>query len=320
MQLQALCMRCSKVNFTLQGLSESEARGRLWLFDSRGLIAEGRDGLSADKAAFAQPAAALKIARIQAGASIADSIKLIKPTCLIGATGKGGVFTQQMLEEMYRGMPRSTILQQAERGSNSSEDACITASSSLEGTFMSLPPASGSDASLKATPIVLPLSNPTKLSECTLQEALDATDGNVVFASGSPFPTALVNSVAVEASQANNAMIFPGVGAGALLSGATEIPESCFLAAGKALADELSEQELVQGLAIPPVARIRDAALAVASAVCVECQQMMTSSNNSSNSRVWRLAAAVKEAEKGAEAWDAESRRMLRAAIRDWRY
>ena len=44
-------------------------------------------------------------------------------------------------------------------------------------------------ASQTPHPIVFPLSNPSQLSECTFSEALRASGGNVLFASGSPFPT-----------------------------------------------------------------------------------------------------------------------------------
>lgn len=108
-------------------------------------------------------------------------------------------------------------------------------------------------------------------------------------------------------------------GAGAILSGASEITSSCFLEAGRALADELSEDELVAGLAIPPVARIRDASLAVAAAVCIECLQTMTASPTG-NSKVWRQMVAVMESEKTGDAVDADARAMLRKAIVDWRY
>ena len=230
----------------MQGLTEEEARSKMWIFDSKGLIAEGREGLSPDKQVYAQSSLMLKGVRLNPGASLSSAVREIKPTCLVGATGKAGVFTPGIITDVYKGMPSSKVLASA-----NSSDSPIDLDVGIggvrkrqrgEGLFASMPPGSGGAASLRATPIVLALSNPTSCSECTLQDALDSTDGNCVFASGSPFPPASgVDGASVEASQANNAMIFPGLGAGAFLSGATEIPASCFLEAGRALADELSE-------------------------------------------------------------------------------
>lgn len=312
----------------MQGLTEEEARSKLWLFDSKGLIAEGRGDLSPDKEAYAQSAAALKDVNLKAGAPLSQAVRAIKPTSLVGATGQAGVFSPEILRDTYKGMPSSKVLASFsstfESDGSNSEDLSAGASARKrrrEGQFASMPPGSGSSASLQATPIVLALSNPTNCSECTLQDALDAMDGNCIFASGSPFPAASgVDGVPVEASQANNAMIFPGLGAGAILSGASDIPASCFLEAGRALAEELSEDELVAGLAIPPVSRIRDAALAVTAAVCIECAQTMVASSNTSNSKVWRQAVAVLESEKNGDVVDLEARTLLRKAIVDWRY
>jgi malate dehydrogenase (oxaloacetate-decarboxylating)(NADP+) len=332
-----MAMRCRYSKFlhtvqlnganVLQGLTEEAARSKMWLFDSKGLIAEGREGLSTDKQVYAQPAAALKGVGLVPGASLGHAVRAIKPTCLVGATGKAGVFTPEILKDVYQHMPASKVLASASSVSGSDLGMDIELGTTRgrrrqrgEGQFASMPPGSGSLASLRATPIVLALSNPTNCSECTLQDTLDSMDGNCIFASGSPFPPAKgVDGVRVEAAQANNAMIFPGLGAGAILSGASEIPPSCFLEAGRALADELTEDELVAGLAIPSVSRIRDAALAVAAAVCIECQQTMTASNTGNN-KVWRQAAAVLESEKGGDVIDVEARALLRKAIIDWRY
>lgn len=65
-------------------------------------------------------------------------------------------------------------------------------------------------ASQTPRPIIFPLSNPLQLSECTFAEALRASNGSVLFASGSPFPVENFGGREWEPGQGNNMYIFPG--------------------------------------------------------------------------------------------------------------
>lgn len=90
-------------------------------------------------------------------------------------------------------------------------------------------------AQCNSRPIVLPLSNPTSCAECTFEQALQWTEGRVLFASGSPFDAVELNGRVYTPDQANNAYVFPAIGHAAVLTSATCVPDGVFLEVAQAL-------------------------------------------------------------------------------------
>lgn len=116
-------------------------------------------------------------------------------------------------------------------------------------------------------PVIFALSNPTSKSECTAEEAYRWSDGRAIFASGSPFPSVTLNDVTYTPGQANNSYIFPGVGLGIVVSGARRVTDDMFTAAARALAHQVSEDDLAAGKIFPPLGEIRPVSAAIAKAV-----------------------------------------------------
>jgi malate dehydrogenase (oxaloacetate-decarboxylating)(NADP+) len=116
-------------------------------------------------------------------------------------------------------------------------------------------------------PIVFAMSNPTSCAECAAEEAYRATDGRVVYASGSPVPPLDWRGQQRVIGQANNAYIFPGVGLGVVAAGLPRISDAMFLAGAEALAGAVLPAELERGAVYPAIDRLREVAVLVAKAV-----------------------------------------------------
>jgi malate dehydrogenase (oxaloacetate-decarboxylating)(NADP+) len=118
-----------------------------------------------------------------------------------------------------------------------------------------------------ALPVVFALSNPTSKAECTAEQAYTWTQGRLIFATGSPFEPVTVAGTIHAPGQANNSYVFPGVGLGVMVSGASRVTDAMFIAAAEALAKQVTDDDLHVGRVFPPQSKLREVAVAVASAV-----------------------------------------------------
>lgn len=119
-------------------------------------------------------------------------------------------------------------------------------------------------AKLNKRPLIMPLSNPTSRSECTAEQAYGWTDGKCLFSSGSPMPMLEVNGKMIDPAQGNNVYIFPAMGMAIFATGATHVPQEAFLVAASALADQVPQEFLDDGILYPSRGKIRQVELTIA--------------------------------------------------------
>lgn len=133
-------------------------------------------------------------------------------------------------------------------------------------------------------PVILPMSNPTSICEGSPQEILESSNGRALVATGSPFADVEIDGKKRRIGQANNVFVFPGLGLGAIVSGASEITDSMINASSRALADSLTAAELAEGCLMPEVSRLWDVCgivgLAVAKQAIVDGVASIESDSN----------------------------------------
>jgi malic enzyme len=122
-------------------------------------------------------------------------------------------------------------------------------------------------------PIVMPLSNPTANSEATPADVLRWTQGRALVATGSPFEPVRHGGMTHQVGQANNMLIFPGVGLAAIVSGAREITDRMFGVAATTLASLVTADRVAQGALYPPIADLRRVSRAIAIAVAAQARR-----------------------------------------------
>lgn len=205
------------------GLSEAEAKARVWLVDVDGLVTDDMADLPNYQQAYARPAAeAADWARTAGGKiDLLTVVQQVKPTILIGTSTAHNAFTREVVEALSAGVDQ---------------------------------------------PILLPLSNPTERIEVMPVDAVPWSKGKALIATGIPVDPVPYEGTDYHIGQANNALLYPGLGLGTIVSGATHVTDGMLLAAAEAVAGQVDPTSQGASL-LPPVDDLRASSATVAVAV-----------------------------------------------------
>ena len=121
-------------------------------------------------------------------------------------------------------------------------------------------------------PVIFPLSNPTKLAEATAKDLIEWSNGKAFVATGIPSDDIEYNGVKYVIGQANNALIYPGLGLGMLASEASLLTDEMIGAAAHALSG-IVDITKPGAPVLPPFKYVAEVSLKVATAVAKKAQE-----------------------------------------------
>ena len=121
-------------------------------------------------------------------------------------------------------------------------------------------------------PMIFPLSNPTKLAEASAKDLIEWSDGKAFVATGIPADTVSYKGVDYVIGQANNALIYPGIGLGMLASEASLLTDEMIGAAAHSLSGIINPGQPGAPV-LPPFKYVADVSIKVAEAVAKKAQE-----------------------------------------------
>jgi malate dehydrogenase (oxaloacetate-decarboxylating) len=218
----------------LEGLSEQEAKARLWLIDIGGLIHSGRNDVESISLPFAQEKARIADWRLPNPGyiTLADVVKNAHPTVLIGTSAQPGSFTREIVEDMAKHTAHPIVF-----------------------------PLSNPTSKCEA--------HPADILAWTAGRAIIATGSPFA-----PVPASLYGGEGLRIiGQCNNSYIFPGVGLGVIASGAQRVTNEIFAAAAMALSNLSPALSDPTASLFPALEEIRAVSRTVAIAVSAQAQR-----------------------------------------------
>ena len=214
------------------GIPLPQARKNIFFIDRKGLVtrqrAETEDDLELHKLPYAHDIAD------GGGSSVLEAVKLIKPTALIGIRRHRFSFFE---------------------GSVLKDEKLFTADVLRE------------MAECSERPIIMALSRPAALHECTAAEAYEATDGKCIFVGGCRSPPFEHNGKDVAPSECTTEYVFPGLALGMTIAEGTRVRESILIEVAETVAESASHEDIDHGAVFPRKRHIPELSARVAASV-----------------------------------------------------
>jgi malate dehydrogenase (oxaloacetate-decarboxylating) len=207
-----------------EGLSKEDAARRFWCVDRQGLLTADMGGQLRDhQLAYARPVSdnGWKRDANRNGADLAEVVRRVKPTMLIGASTLAGSFTEGIVRDMAAHTDR---------------------------------------------PIIFALCIPPTRAAANPADLIAWTDGRALIATGSAFSPVTYKGLTYVIGQVNNAMLYPGLCLGAIVSRASRISDGMFAAAANAVSSLVAVRQTGASL-LPHIDDLRSVSVTVAAAV-----------------------------------------------------
>jgi malate dehydrogenase (oxaloacetate-decarboxylating) len=236
-----------RAQMTRDGLDQARAARQIWIVDLPGLLTQDMgDGLLDYQRPYARPAAEAAgwaLTPVQVDPSTVQ--RWPQMAALRQARAASGIVTLQTVV----GQVKPTVL---------------VGSSTAHGAFTQQiveVMSAGVDR-----PVIFPISNPTSQIEAMPADIIAWSKGKALAATGLPIPTVDYDGVRYEFGQANNALLYPGLGLGTIVSGASKVTDGMLLAAAEAVAGQADVSAPGASL-LPAVENLRASSATTAVAV-----------------------------------------------------
>lgn len=232
---------------TRDGLDEAQATRQIWIVDLPGLLTDDMgDGLLDYQRSYARPAAeASGWARTPVQVDPATVQRWPQMATLRQARAASGIVTLQTVVEQVK----PTIL-----------IGCSTAHGAFTRQIIEAMSAG------TPQPVIFPISNPTSQIEAMPADIITWSKGQALVATGLPIPPFVYDGVTYAFGQANNALLYPGLGLGTIVCGASTVTDGMLHAASQAVAGQVDVSAPGASL-LPAVENLRASSATTAIAV-----------------------------------------------------